>query len=97
MDSPVAHLHPEGVLRKQNVPSILPAYNKYMCAVDRTNQLGKNYDLDRKSRCFWLRLMNRLFNIANVYILYRHSCKRHRVTPKDALAFRLVTACLTNI
>ena len=63
MDSPVARLHPEGVLRK-NVPPILPAYNKYMCAVDRTNQLGKNYDLDRKSRHFLLRLMNRLFNIA---------------------------------
>ena len=63
MDSPVARLHPEGVLRKQNVPPILPAYNKYMCAVDGTNQLGKNYDLDRKSRRFWLRLMNQLFNI----------------------------------
>ena len=90
MDSPVARLHPESVLRKQNVPPILPAYNKYMCTVDRTNQLGKNYDLDRKSRRFWLRVINmRLFNIAvnNVYILYRHSCKRHRVTPKDALAF----------
>ena len=54
MDSPVARLLPEGVLRKQNVPPILPAYNKYMCAVDRTNQLGINYDLDRKSRRFWL-------------------------------------------
>ena len=52
MDSPVARFHPEGVLRKQNVPPILPACNKYMCAVDRTNQLEKNYDLDRKSRCF---------------------------------------------
>ena len=89
MDSLVARLHPERVLRKQNVPPILPAYNKYMCAVDRTNQLGKNYVLDRKSRCFWLRLMNRLFNIAvsNAYILYRHSCKRRRVTLKDDLAF----------
>ena len=89
MDSPVARLHPEGVLRKQKVPPILPAYNKYMCAVDRTNQLGKNYDLDRKSRRFWLRLINRWFNIAvnNAYILYGHSCKRHRVTPKDALVF----------
>ena len=47
-DSPVARLHPEGVLRKHNVPPILPAYNKYMCAVDRTNQLGKKYDFDRK-------------------------------------------------
>ena len=99
MDSPVARLHPEGVLRKQSVPPILPAYNKYMCAVDRTNQLGKNYDFDRKSRRFWLRLMNRLFNIAvnNAYILYRHSCKRHRVTPKDALAFRLeLVHCLLD-
>ena len=52
MDSPVARLHPEGVLRKQNVPTILPAYNKYMCAVDRTNQLGKNYDLDRNLDVF---------------------------------------------
>ena len=99
MDSPVARLHPEGVLRKQSVPPILPAYNKYMCAVDRINQLGKNYDFDRKSRRFWLRLMNRLFNIAvnNAYILYRHSCKRHRVTPKDALAFRLeLVHCLLD-
>ena len=72
MDSPVARLHPEGVLRKQNVPSMLPAYNKYMCAVDRTNQLGKTiYDLDRKSRRFWLRLMNRLFK--HNIILYRHN------------------------
>ena len=49
MVSLVARLRPEGVLRKQNVPPILPAYNKYMCAVDRTNQFEKNYDLDRKS------------------------------------------------
>ena len=93
MDSPVARLHPEGVLRKQNVPPILLAYNKYMCAVDRTKQLGKNYDR------FWLRLMNRLFNIAvnNAYTLYRHSCKRQRVTPKDALAFRLeLVRCLLD-
>ena len=41
MDSPVARLHPEGV----HVPPILPAYNKYMCAVDRTNQLGKTMTL----------------------------------------------------
>ena len=78
MDSPVARFHPEGVLRKQNVPPILPADNKYMCAVDRTSQLGKNYDLDRKSRRFWLCLMNRLFNMA-VNNSYRHSCKRHRL------------------
>ena len=40
--------------------------------------------------------MNRLFNIAvnNAYILYKHS---HRVTPKDALAFRLeLVHCLLD-
>ena len=43
--------------------------------------------------------MNRLFNIAvnNAYILYRHSCKRHRVTPKDAFAFPLeLVHCLLD-
>ena len=41
----------------------------------------------------------RLFIIAvnNAYILYRHSCKRHRVTPNDALAFRLeLVHCLLD-
>ena len=45
MHTPIARLQPEGVLRKKRLP-ILLAYNKYMCAVDRTNQLGKSYDLD---------------------------------------------------
>ena len=40
--------------------------------------------------------MNRLFNIA-VSNAHRHSCKRHRVTPKDALAFRLeLVHCLLD-
>ena len=35
--------------------------------------------------------------INNAYILYRHSCKRHRVTPNDALAFRLESVdCLLD-
>ena len=30
MDTPVARLQPEGVLRYQSVPPLLPAYNKFM-------------------------------------------------------------------
>ena len=99
MHTPVARLHPEGVFKKQSVPPILPAYNIYMCAVDRTNQLGKNYDIDRKSKRYWLRIHNRLFNIAvnNAYILYKHSCIKRGIKPKDDLAFRLeLVHCLLD-
>ena len=40
-DTPVARLLPEGVLRYQSVPPILPAYNKFMGGVDRTDQRGE--------------------------------------------------------
>ena len=33
MDSKVARVQPDGVLRYQAVPPLLPAYNKYMCGV----------------------------------------------------------------
>ena len=39
MDSQVARLQPEGVLRNQSVPPLLPAYNMFMGGVDRTDQL----------------------------------------------------------
>ena len=37
MDTPVARLQPEGVLWYQSVPPILPAYNKFMDGVNRTD------------------------------------------------------------
>ena len=52
MDSQVARLQPEGVLRNQSVPPLLPAYNMFMGGVDRTDQLRKTYGFDRKSRRF---------------------------------------------
>ena len=36
-DTPVARLQPEGVLRYQSVPPILPAYNKFMVGVEPTS------------------------------------------------------------
>ena len=58
MDMPVVRLQPEGVLRYQSVPPLLPAYNKFMGGggVDRTDKLKKTYGFDRKSKRYWLRL-----------------------------------------
>ena len=43
MDSQVARLQPEVVLRNQSVPPLLPTYNMFMGGVDRTDQLRKTY------------------------------------------------------
>ena len=63
----------------------------FMGGVDRTDQLRKTYGFDRKSQRFWLRLFFQFFDYAinNAYILYKHSCKIHKVRPKDSLEFRL--------
>ena len=91
MDSQVARVQPEGVLRKQSVPSLLPAYNKFMGGVDRTGHIRKTYGFDRKSKRFWLRLFFQFFDYAidNSYVLYKHDCKRCKTRPKDLLGFRL--------
>ena len=91
MDSKVARVQPDGVLRYQSVPPLLRAYNKYTCGVDVTGQLLKSYALDRKSKRYWLRLFFQFLNYAinNAYLLYKHSCKRYGVKPMDLLAFRL--------
>ena len=50
MDAPVARLQPEGVLRYQSVPPLLPAYNKFMGGVDKTDRLRRTYGFGRKSK-----------------------------------------------
>ena len=94
MASKVFRLQPEGVLREQHVPPLLPAYNKYMGAVDLTDQLKKAYGFDRKSKRSWLRPFFMCYDVAtnNAHILYKHNCKRCGVKPKDQLAFRLELA-----
>ena len=91
MDTPVARLQPEGVLRHQSVPPLLPAYNKFMGGVDRTDQLRKTYGFDRKSKRYWLRLFFQYFDYAvnNAYLLYKHGYNTHNVCAKDSLGFRL--------
>ena len=96
MNSKVYRLQHAGLLREQSVPPPLPAYNKYMCAVDVTGQIRKTYGFDRKSRRSWIRLFYTCkdFSINNAHILYKHNCKKSLIKPKDQHAFRLELAHL---
>ena len=91
MDSKVFRLQCNGVLREQSVPPLLPAYNKFMGAVDLTGQLKKPYGFDRKSKRSWFRLFVTFFCFAinKAWILFKHNCKQAEVEPKDQLAFCL--------
>ena len=91
MDSMVARLQPGGVLRNQSVPPLLPAYNKFMGGVDRTDQIRKCYGFDRKSKRSWLRLFFQFLDYAinNAHILYKHCCRRHGFRAQSLLEFRL--------
>ena len=91
MDSKVLRMQPGGVLRAQSVPPLLPAYNKYMGGVDRTDQLRKSYGFDRKSKRSWLCLFVQFFDYAinNAYLLKKHDCTQHEVKCEDLLEFRM--------
>ena len=58
IDSQVARVQAEGILRNQSAPPLLPAYNMFMGGVDWSDQLRKTYGFDRKSKCFWLHLFS---------------------------------------
>ena len=96
MGSKVARTQPDGVLRYQCIPPLLPAYNKFMCGADRTGQLLKSYAVDRKSKRCWLRMFYQSWNYAvnNAYVLYKHCCKRSKVKAKSSLRFHLELARL---
>ena len=92
MPDTVVRLQPDGKLRHQSVPPLLPAYNKFMGGVDRTGQIKKTYGYDRKSRRYWLRLFFYLLDvtIGNAYILYKHNCRRENVRrPMISKCFRI--------
>ena len=80
-----------GAIVSKHVPPLLPAYNKFMGAVDRTGQLRKYYGNDRRCKRPWLRIFFHFFDLAvdNAHILYKHSCRDSLVKPKDLLAFRV--------
>lgn len=96
MKNKVFRLQQDGFLREQSVPPPLPAYNKYMCAVDVTGQIKKTYGFDRKSKRSWIRLFYAFHDLSidNAHILYKHNCTKCSVKPKDQLSFRLELAHL---
>ena len=70
---------------------MLPAYNKYIGGVDRLSQVRKSYGFDRKSKRYWVRAFFQFFYyiINNAYLLYKHNCRLHDMTPRDLLDFRI--------
>ena len=96
MKHDVYRLQHDGLLREQSVPPPLPAYNKYMGAVDLTGQLKRLYEIGRKSKRNWVRVFSFFFDVGvdNAHILHKHCCKRGGVRPKDLLAFRVELARL---
>ena len=98
MEGRVARLPPNGrVLKHQQVPPVLPAYNKFMGAVDRLSQVRKPYGYDRKSKRYWLRTFMTFFDYAvnNAFILYKHNCKTFDTEESvELLDFRLKLAHL---
>ena len=91
MSNQVARVRLDGTFGFQSVPPVLPAYNKYMGAVDRLSQLKRNYGFDRKSRRYWLRIFFQFLDyaITNSYLLYAHNCKHYGTKPVKQLQFRL--------
>ena len=91
MKGKVARLAPNSrVLRYQQVPPVLPAYNKYMGAVDRVSQTKKPYGFGRKSKRYWFGPFMACWDYAinNAYILYKHNCKRFGSKPMSLYEFR---------
>ena len=91
MTDQVPRVQSDGRIRYQFVPPLLPAYNKYMGAVDRLSQLRKTYGYDRKSETYWLRVFFQFLDYAvdNAFILYKHNCRHFGVKLSKLLEFRL--------
>ena len=89
VESQVATVQLEGVLRNQSVSPLLSAYNVFMGGVDRTDQLRRTYGFGRKSKRFWLHIFLVLqLSIMHTYCT-NNSSKIHKVRPKNLLEFHL--------
>ena len=76
MKGRVARLPPnQKVLRYQQVPPVLPAYNKFMGAVHRCNHLRKSYGYDRKSKRYWVRPFMIFFILPSLTLSDKSGCR----------------------
>lgn len=90
MSSKVARTQCNGVFGYQSVPPLLPAYNKFMGAVDLVSQIRKTYGYDRKSNRYWLRLLFAFvdYTVDNAYILYKRDCMARGIPPLSLKDFK---------
>ena len=97
MSSKVGRPQYDGTFGYQSVPPLLPAYNKFMGAVDIASQVRKCYGFDRKSKRYWLRLFFQFLDYAvnNAYLLYQHDCRRAEMRKDFRLALidQLIRKC----
>ena len=79
----VPRVQPDGMFQYQDVPPLLPAYNKYRGGVDLTDQLCKTYGFNRKSKRSWIHLFYRFFDLAinNAFILHKRSNEKKGLVP----------------
>ena len=87
--------------RSSDVPPVVPAYNKFMGGVDRTNQMCGYYLLDRhRCRRSWMRIFIQLFQltVTNAFTLCQHNCRYYKRQKRMSLQFRqeLVELCLND-
>ena len=94
MPNQVPLVQPDGTFQYQDVPPLLPAYNKYMGGVDLTDQLRKAYGFNRKSKRSWIRLFYCFFDLAinNAFILRKSSSEKKGLVPFRSVDFRLKLA-----
>lgn len=74
----------DGTFKQIPCPNILADYNKHMNCVDRFDQLKSTYEIDRKSKKWWMRIFWHFIDcsVVNSYILYKLK-KLPPITLKD--------------
>ena len=73
-----------------SMPPLVPAYNKFMGGVDRTNQMCSRYLIDHRCHRPWMRIFFHLHQLAvtNAYILYKHNYRLHNSNSQGACSFK---------
>lgn len=78
-----------------NCPQMISCYNKYMGGVDSFDQFMSFYNINQKSRRWWMKIFFYLLEacIVDSYILYKISMKTQKRKSMSHLKFR---SCLAN-
>ena len=83
-----------------NCPKMISCYNKYMGGVDYFDQYMSFYNMNHKSRRWWIKIFLYLLEvcIVNSYILYKLSIRKQNKKPLSQLKFRslLVNQLINN-